>query len=568
MDKMQIKSIADLDEVKRIQELEYENYKYRVLVCGGMGCISAKCGEVEAALTNAIVTAGLDSDVDVTITGCMGTCDIGPVMLVLPDNTFYTELNPEKVQEIVQSHLGNGQIVEKYTYFDKALGTNVPNLDDINFFKDQVKIALRNCGAINFNSVEEYVARDGYKAIGKILTEGVTPAQVVEEVKKSGLRGRGGGGFPTGIKWEAGLNAPEGQKYIICNADEGDPGAFMNRAILEGDNHTLIEGMIIGGYAIGADQGYIYVRAEYGLAIERLSVAIEEAKAFGLLGDNLFGTDFSFNLELRMGAGAYVCGEETSLMASIEGQRGEPRQKPPFPFQSGLFEKPSIINNVETLATIPPILLNGADWYTQYGTPGNAGTKVFALAGNIENTGVIEIPLGMKVEDVIYKIGGGGLNGKEIKAVQLGGPAGGCVPKNLLDTVIEYDALAAIGSIMGSGGMVVMSEDNCMVDTARYFVEFLTEESCGKCLPCRVGTVRMLEILERITEGKGTVEDLDLIKELSAAIKDTALCGLGQASPNVVLSTLRHFEDEYLDHINNKNCAAGVCTEMSTGGSK
>lgn len=556
-----VKSTKDLDAIKHNYLEQNEDYRYQVLICGGAGCVSSNCEEIRKALLKEISSYKLQKDVSVTVTGCMGTCAVGPVMLVLPDNTFYTELTPQKISEIVPSHLVNNSVLEKYTYFDKALGRHISDINDIDFFKDQVKIALRNCGLVDFNSIDAYIARDGYKAIAKVLS-GWTDEKVVDEVKRSGLRGRGGGGFPTGLKWEAGMKAPKGQKYIICNADEGDPGAFMDRSILEGDPHSVLEGMMIGGYAIGADMGYVYVRAEYPLAVERLGAAIDQARACGLLGKNILGSKFSFDVEIRIGAGAFVCGEETSLMASIEGKRGEPRQKPPFPFQSGLFEKPSIINNVETLANIAPIILNGAEWYASYGTKGNAGTKVFALAGNIVNSGIIEVPLGMPLGDIIFKIGGGCPNGKDFKAAQLGGPSGGCVTKEFLNTPVDYDSLAKLGAIMGSGGMIIMNEDTCMVDTARYFMDFIQDESCGKCLACRVGTKRMLEILVRITNGQGKQGDIELLQELAAVIKDTAMCGLGQTAPNPILSTIKYFRNEFEDHIKNKHCLAGVCSEL------
>lgn len=556
-----VKSITDLDSIKNRYNDKLSKYKFQVLVCGGAGCISSNCGEVKKALESFIQDNKLEKEVLVTETGCMGICAVGPVLLVLPDQTFYTEVNPEKVVQLAQAHLIEGKIIEEYTFFDRALGKYIPNLNDINFFKDQVKIALRNCGAIDYSSIDAYIANDGYKAIAKALGN-MSDREVIEEVKTSGLRGRGGGGFPAGIKWEAGSNAVADQKYIVCNADEGDPGAFMDRSILEGDPHCVIEGMMLGGYAIGATMGYIYVRAEYPIAVDRLSTAIEEARAYGLLGGKLFGSDFEFDLEIRIGAGAFVCGEETSLMASIEGQRGEPRQKPPFPFERGLFDKPTIINNVETFANVPPIILQGADWYIQYGTENSRGTKVFALAGDIVNTGIVEVPMGLSLGDILFNIGGGIPGGKPFKAAQTGGPSGGCITKEFLNTPVDYDSLSKLGAIMGSGGLIVMNEDTCMVDTARYFMEFIQDESCGKCVPCRVGTKRMLEILERITQGKGQEGDIELLEELSENIKQTAMCGLGQTAPNPVLSTIKYFREEYEEHIKYKYCQAGVCSDL------
>lgn len=556
-----IRSIADLEIIKKEYNKKLFKYNYQILVCGGAGCVSSNCGEVKDALIKSLEENKLQDSVAVIETGCMGTCAVGPVVLILPDEIFYTEVNPQKIAEIVKSHISKGTIVEQYTFFDQVLGKHIPNIKEINFFKDQEKIALRNCGIIDYSSIEAYIAKEGYFAIAKALNK-MTAEDVVEEVKKSGLRGRGGAGFPTGVKWEAGMKAQADQKYIVCNADEGDPGAFMDRSILEGDPHGIIEGMMLGGYAIGATMGYVYVRAEYPIAVERLGLAIEEARQYGLLGGKLFGTDFQFDLEIRIGAGAFVCGEETSLMASIEGKRGEPRQKPPFPFERGLFGKPTIINNVETFANISPIILKGAHWFSQFGTETSKGTKVFALAGDIVNTGIVEVPMGTALGDILYKIGGGIPGGKPFKAAQAGGPSGGCITKEYLNTPVDYEHITKLGAIMGSGGLIVMNEDTCMVDTARYFMEFIQDESCGKCVPCRVGTKRMLEILERITKGQGEEGDIELLQELSENIGQTAMCGLGQSAPNPVLSTIKYFGAEYEEHIKNKYCRAGVCSEL------
>jgi len=558
---MRIKNLEDLVKIKEEYNSKMAEYNYQILVCGGGGCVSSKCGEVKEALDRCLKGYGLSEKISVITTGCMGICALGPVVLIKPDETFYTKVTPEKIAEIVKSHIINGTILEKYTYYDKARQLYIPNINDIPFFKDQVKIALRNCGQIDYSSIEAYIAKDGYFAAAKALSK-MSRQQVVEEIKKSGLRGRGGAGFPTGIKWEAGLKAISDQKYFVCNADEGDPGAFMDRSILEGDPHSVIEGMILGGYAVGANIGYIYVRAEYPIAVERLSTAIEEARRYGLLGKNLFSTDFEFELEIRIGAGAFVCGEETSLMASIEGRRGEPRQKPPFPFERGLFGKPTIINNVETLANIPPIIHKGAHWFSQFGTERSKGTKVFALAGNVVNTGLVEVPMGISLGDILFKIGDGIPQGKAFKAAQAGGPSGGCITKEFLNTPVDYENISKIGAIMGSGGLIVMNEDTCMVDTAKYFMEFVQEESCGQCVPCRIGVKRMLEILERITQGQGREGDIELLEELGIYIKETAMCGLGQTAPNPVLSTIKYFREEYEEHIKNKYCRAGVCSAL------
>jgi NADH-quinone oxidoreductase subunit F len=536
-------------------------YKYRLLVCSGAGCISSNCGEVKDALISEIKAYNLSDEVLVQETGCMGICAMGPVMLMLPGNIFYTELTPKAAREIVINHIIGGKIQTQYTFFDHSLHKHVPRLDDIDFFKEQVKIALRNCGIMEYSSLDAYIARDGYMALANVLAER-TPVEVIEEVKKSGLRGRGGAGFPTGIKWESGYKSQSNQKYIVCNADEGDPGAFMDRSIIEGDPHTLIEGMMIGGYAIGANMGYVYIRAEYPIAVERLKAAINDARKRGLLGKNILSSGFDFDLEIRIGAGAFVCGEETALMSSIEGCRGEPRQKPPLPFQKGLFGKPTIINNVETFASIPPIMLNGGDWYAGFGTEKSKGTKVFALAGDITNAGIIEVPIGKPLGDILFNIGGGMKDKKRFKAAQIGGPSGGCITQDNLNVNTDYESVSRLGAIMGSGGLIAMNEDTCMVDTARYFMDFIQDESCGKCLACRVGTKRMLEILERITRGEGEEGDIELLQELGETIKDTAMCGLGQSAPNPVLSTIHNFRNEYEEHIKDKYCRASVCSEL------
>lgn len=558
---MSIKTIQDLQNIKKSFLEKQAQYKHHVYVCGGGGCISTNCLQTRDAVLDCIKQNNLEDDVAVTLTGCMGTCAVGPVMYIEPEGIFYTKVNVKKAIEIIEAHIIEGRILADYTFYDNNLQKHIPRLKDIPFFAEQVQIALRNCGKIDFASMENYIAKDGYAAIAKAVT-GMTQADVVEEIKKSGLRGRGGGGFPTGIKWQAGMNAKGDQKYIVCNADEGDPGAFMDRSLLEGDPHGIIEGMMLGGYAIGANMGYVYVRAEYPIAVERLNAAIAEARAEGILGKNIFGSDFSFDLEIRIGAGAFVCGEETALMASIEGERGEPKQKPPFPFESGLYGCPTIINNVETFANVPAIINKGADWFASYGVGSSKGTKVFALAGDIVNTGIVEVAMGISLGDLIYKIGGGILGGKPFKGAQIGGPSGGCLTKEYLNTSVDYDSLTALGAIMGSGGLIVMSEDTCMVDTARFFMEFIQDESCGKCTPCRLGTKRMLEILERITKGEGKIEDLEALDELAHAIKETAMCGLGQTAPNPILSTMKNFIKEYEEHILDHHCEAGICSSM------
>ncbi|WP_027355347.1 NADH-quinone oxidoreductase subunit NuoF [Desulfofundulus thermocisternus] len=538
-----------------------ELYRAHVLVCAGAGCISSGCQAVKSALVESIDRLGLKREVKVVETGCMGPCDLGPVIVVYPEGVFYRQLKPADAVEIAEEHLLKGRVVERLLYKAPEDGKAAVTSDQIDFFKKQTRIALRNTGIINPESVEEYIARDGYRALGKVLTS-MTPEEVIECIKKSGLRGRGGAGFPTGLKWEFSAKAPGKPRYVVCNADEGDPGAFMDRSILEGDPHSVLEAMAICGYAIGARQGYVYVRAEYPLAVQRLSLAIEKAREYGLLGENIFGTGFSFNVEIRVGAGAFVCGEETALLASIEGRRGEPRPRPPFPAQEGLWGKPTVINNVETWANIPPIILNGPEWFASIGTEKSKGTKVFALAGKVNNTGLVEVPMGTTLREIIFDIGGGIPGGKQFKAAQIGGPSGGCIPARYLDVPVDYESLTRLGAIMGSGGLIIMDEDTCMVDLARFFLEFVQDESCGKCSPCRIGTKRMLEIVERITRGEGREGDIELLEELGQSIKSSALCGLGQTAPNPVLSTIRHFRDEYEAHIYHKKCPAGVCRAL------
>ena len=538
-------------------------YRSSVLVCGGTGCTSSGSPKIQDNFKAEIAAAGLQDEVEVVQTGCHGLCAVGPIVIVYPDAVYYSHVQPEDVHEIVAEHLLKGRPVERLIYKETTPQAEVKTLNDTAFYKKQHRIALRNCGVINPERIEEYIARDGYQALGKVLTT-MTPDEVIETILASGLRGRGGAGFPTGQKWKfcAVNKADPEDKYVCCNADEGDPGAFMDRSILEGDPHVVLEAMAIAGYAIGSAHGYIYVRAEYPLAVHRLEVAIAQAEEMGLLGKNIFGTDFSFDIKLRLGAGAFVCGEETALMTSIEGNRGEPRPRPPFPALKGLFQKPTILNNVETYANVAQIILNGPEWFSSIGSEKSKGTKVFALGGKINNTGLVEIPMGTPLREIVEEIGGGCPNGKKFKAVQTGGPSGGCIPAEYLDVAIDYEHLAEIGSIMGSGGMIVMDEDNCMVDIAKYFMEFIVEESCGKCTPCRVGTKRMLEILTKITEGQATMEDLDKLEELAYYIKDNALCGLGQTAPNPVLSTLKYFRDEYIAHIQEKRCPAGVCKSL------
>ena len=540
-----------------------------VLCCGGTGCTSSGSPKIQAAFESEIQKQGLAEEIKIVQTGCFGLCALGPVVIIYPDGTFYSHVTEDDVAEIVSEHLLKGRVVERLVYNDTGDAATAANteeahasLNDTVFYKSQHRLALRNCGVINPENIEEYIAMDGYAALGKALTE-MTPDEVISTILDSGLRGRGGAGFPTGMKWKfASGNRGNVQKYVCCNADEGDPGAFMDRSILEGDPHALIEAMTIAGYAIGADQGYVYVRAEYPIAVKRLQIAIEQAREYGLLGEDIFGTGFKFDLDIRLGAGAFVCGEETALMTSIEGKRGEPRPRPPFPAVKGLFDRPTILNNVETYANIPQIILNGAEWFSSMGTEKSKGTKVFALGGKIKNTGLVEVPMGTTLRQIIEEIGGGIPNGKKFKAAQTGGPSGGCIPAHLIDTPIDYDNLLEIGSMMGSGGLIVMDEDNCMVDIARFFLDFTVDESCGKCTPCRVGTKRLLEILDKIISGNGEMEDLDRLEELANYIKSASLCGLGQTAPNPVLSTLRYFRDEYIAHIVDKKCPAGVCKKL------
>ncbi|MBE6707862.1 MAG: NADH-quinone oxidoreductase subunit NuoF [Ruminococcaceae bacterium] len=535
-----------------------------VLICGGTGCTSSGSVTIQERLQKELDAKGLSEEIKVVQTGCFGLCALGPIMIVYPEGTFYSMVTVDDIPEIVEEHLLKGRIVERLVYNDTGSAepsVEVTSLNDTAFYKKQKRVALRNCGVINPEKIEEYIAMDGYFALGKVLTE-MSPDDVINCILDSGIRGRGGGGFPTGRKWMFAKASVSDKKYVVCNADEGDPGAFMDRSILEGDPHALIEAMAIAGYAIGADEGYVYVRAEYPIAVKRLNIAINQAREQGLLGKNIFGTDFCFDMHIRLGAGAFVCGEETALLTSIEGNRGEPRPRPPFPAVKGLFGKPTVINNVETYANIPQIILKGAEWFASMGTEKSKGTKVFALGGKITNTGLVEIPMGTTLREVVEEIGGGIPNGKKFKAAQTGGPSGGCIPASLIDTPIDYDNLIAIGSMMGSGGLIIMDEDTCMVDMAKFFLEFTVDESCGKCAPCRIGTVRMLEILNKITSGNGEMEDLDKLEELANYIKSASLCGLGQTAPNPVLSTIKNFRDEYIAHIVDKKCPAGVCKDL------
>lgn len=537
-----------------------------VLICGGTGCTSSGSKAIQAAFTDAIAKNGLEEEIKLVQTGCFGLCALGPVVIVYPDGTFYSRVTPEDVEEIVSEHLLKGRVVERLAYTDTGkevaeVAASEVSLSDTAFYKSQNRVVLRNCGVIDPENIDEYIAMDGYQALGKVLTE-MTPEEVIKVVTDSGLRGRGGGGFPTGRKWSLCAPNKAPQKYVVCNADEGDPGAFMDRSVLEGDPHCIIEAMAIAGYAIGATQGYVYVRAEYPIAVKRLQIAIDQAREYGLLGKDIFGSGFDFDLHIRLGAGAFVCGEETALMTSIEGNRGEPRPRPPYPAVKGLYESPTVENNVETFANIPQIILRGADWFASMGTEKSKGTKVFALGGKIKHTGLVEIPMGTTLREIIEDIGGGIPNGKKFKAAQTGGPSGGCIPASLIDTEVDYDNLIAIGCMMGSGGMIVMDEDNCMVDMAKFFLEFTVDESCGKCTPCRVGTKRLLEMLDKITKGQGTLEDLDELERLCYYIKENSLCGLGQTAPNPVLATLRFFRDEYVAHVVDKKCPAGVCKDL------
>ena len=534
-----------------------------ILVCTGTGCSSSNSPKIIEAFERELKAQGMEQEARVVKTGCFGLCAMGPVVLVYPEGAFYTHVTPDDAAEIVSEHIVKGRIVQRLLHKEGDAAEKVTSLSETKFYKNQFRIALRNCGVINPENIDEYIGTGGYEALGRALTQ-QTPQQVIDAILASGLRGRGGAGFPTGRKWQMTHDAvsPDGVKFVCCNADEGDPGAFMDRSVLEGDPHSVIEAMTIAGYAIGAHQGYIYVRAEYPIAVHRLQVAIGQAKEYGLLGENIFDTGFSFDLELRLGAGAFVCGEETALMTSIEGKWGEPHPRPPFPANKGLFERPTLLNNVETYANITWILNNGPDKFAAIGTKGSTGTKVFALGGKIANTGLVEIPMGTPLRTVIEDIGGGCPNGKKFKAAQTGGPSGGCIPASLIDTPMDYDSLGAIGSMMGSGGLIVMDEDNCMVDIAKFFLEFIIDESCGKCSPCRIGTKRLYDLLTKITEGNGTLEDLTTIEELCEHIKQSALCGLGQTAPNPVLSTLHHFRDEYIAHVVEKRCPAGVCKNL------
>ncbi len=536
-------------------------YRSNVLVCGGTGCTSSNSLTIVNKLKEEIERQGLKDEVNVITTGCFGLCALGPIMVVYPEGSFYSMVKVEDIPEIVEEHLLKGRIVTRLLYQETVEDDTIKSLNKTAFYEKQKRVALRNCGVIDPEKIDDYIAQDGYAALGKVLTE-MTPEEVIQTILDSGLRGRGGAGFPTGLKWRFAAANDADQKYVCCNADEGDPGAFMDRSVLEGDPHAVLEAMAIAGYAIGASQGYIYVRAEYPIAVKRLQIAIDQAHEYGLLGDDIFGTGFNFDIKLRLGAGAFVCGEETSLMTSIEGKRGEPRPRPPFPAVKGLYQKPTILNNVETYANIAQIILKGADWFSSMGTEKSKGTKVFALGGKINHTGLVEIPMGTTLREIVFEIGGGIPNGKKFKAAQTGGPSGGCIPEEHLDVPIDYDNLLAIGSMMGSGGLIVMDEDNCMVDVAKFFLEFTVDESCGKCTPCRIGTKRLLEMLEKITDGNGTLEMLDEMEDLCHFIKANSLCGLGQTAPNPVLSTLRYFRNEYISHIVDKKCPAVVCKNL------
>ena len=536
-------------------------YRSHVLVCGGTGCTSSGSQRIRDRLEKEIAANGLSEEVGVVKTGCFGLCALGPIMIVYPEGTFYSMVQEDDIPEIVSEHLLKGRVVTRLLYDETTKTDRIIPLNETNFYKKQHRVALRNCGVINPENIEEYIGTGGYEALGIVLTE-KTPEDVIQILLDSGLRGRGGAGFPTGLKWKFAAANEADQKYVCCNADEGDPGAFMDRSILEGDPHAVLEAMAIAGYAIGASQGYIYVRAEYPIAVKRLEIAINQAREYGLLGENIFDSGFDFDIELRLGAGAFVCGEETALMTSIEGNRGEPRPRPPFPALKGLFQKPTILNNVETFANIPQIIVNGPEWFASMGTENSKGTKVFALGGKIHNTGLVEVPMGTTLREIVEEIGGGIPNGKKFKAAQTGGPSGGCIPAEHLDVPIDYDNLKKIGSMMGSGGLIIMDEDTCMVDIAKFFLEFTVDESCGKCTPCRIGTRRMLEILEKITKGQATMEHLDKLEELCYHLQSSSLCALGQTAPNPVLSTLRYFRDEYIAHIVDKKCPAGVCKEL------
>ena len=560
---------AELVQVRKVIAEQGEilakktGYRKQVLVCGGTGCTSSGSKKVIEALKNSLKANGIEDEILVVRTGCFGLCALGPIMIVYPEGAFYSQATPEGVERIVKEHLKEGNVVKELLYKETVhQDGSIISLSETNFYKKQMRISLRNCGVIDPEQIEEYIAVDGYQALHKVLTS-MTPDEVIDEITKSGLRGRGGGGFPTGRKWAFAKASQNDVKYVCCNADEGDPGAFMDRSILEGDPHCLIEAMTIAGFAIGAHQGYVYIRAEYPIAVERLSIALEDARQHGLLGKDIFGTGFDFDIEIRLGAGAFVCGEETALMTSIEGNRGEPRPRPPFPAVKGLFGKPTVLNNVETYSNIAQIILKGSDWYSSIGTETSKGTKVFALGGKITNVGLVEVPMGTTLREIVEEIGGGIPNGKKFKAAQTGGPSGGCIPAEHIDTPIDYDSLIALGSMMGSGGLIVLDEDTCMVDISKFYLEFTVDESCGKCTPCRVGTKRLLQLLNKITRGEGTMEDLTKIDELAKHMKSSSLCALGQSAPNPVLSTLNYFRDEYIAHIQDKTCPAGVCKALT-----
>lgn len=563
-----MKSVEEIEQIRKQKREELDlrvnlnsaTREKHILVCRGTGCTSSKSPEIIENFKKIIEEKNIQN-VRVIQTGCFGLCAKGPIVIIRPEDTFYANCKPEDCEEIINSHILEGKIVERLLCKDID-GRIVKKLDDLQFYKKQKRIALKNCGVINPEDIDEYIAFDGYKALEKVLFE-MTPESVIEEVKNSGLRGRGGAGFPTGKKWELTRAAKEKQKYVVCNADEGDPGAFMDRSILEGDPHSVVEAMIIAGYSIGANKGYIYVRAEYPIAVHRFDIAIKQARQYGLLGNNIFGTEFSFDIEIRLGAGAFVCGEETALLESIEGRRGQPRLKPPYPANEGLWGKPTLINNVETYANITRIILNGADWYSNIGTENSKGTKVFALGGNVVNVGLVEVPMGTTLREIVYDIGGGIPNGRDFKAAQTGGPSGGCIPKEHLDTPIDYESLKTIGSMMGSGGLIVMDDSKCMVNLAKFYLDFTVDESCGKCTPCRIGTKRMLEILTKICDGKADIQDLEKLEQLAINICRTAVCGLGQTAPNPVLSTLKYFREEYLDHIKHKTCKVGECKALT-----
>ena len=568
-----IKSREDINRIRESKKADLEiridkeaaptqtGGRMHILVCGGTGCTSSSSMKIIEKMETLIAENSMADEIKVVKTGCFGLCAQGPIMMIYPDHLMYTQVQPEDVDEIFENHVKCGQVVTRLLAGNHEEGEVSNALESVDFFSKQMRVALRNCGAINPEDIDEYIARDGYLALEKV-TGSMTPEEVIELIRASGLRGRGGAGFPTGVKWSFAAAQQVAQKYVCCNADEGDPGAFMDRSVLEGDPHSVIEAMAIAAYAIGANQGYVYVRAEYPIAVERLTIAINQAREYGLLGKDIFGTGFDFNLDIRLGAGAFVCGEETALMTSVEGRRGEPRPRPPFPAVKGLFGQPTILNNVETYANVPVIILKGAEWFSGIGTEKSKGTKVFAVGGKIENTGLVEIPMGTTLREIVFDIGGGVPNGKKFKAAQTGGPSGGCIPASQLDTPIDYESLIALGSMMGSGGLIVMDEDTCMVDLAKFFLEFTVDESCGKCPPCRIGTKRMLEILTRITEGKGVPDDIEKLETLARDIKAAALCGLGQTAPNPVLSTLRYFRDEYMAHVIDKKCPAGVCKSM------